>query len=96
MRHSLVRYTWHLLETQDLKIVKLLLIEDRRQTAALPRPHVLRGLRLPLASSAPRRTRHRAKSQLMTSQWKPVTTVISEYAHNASVAHLALTFDLDL
>jgi len=60
---------------------------DRRWRSVWPRYHAhMRWiLPLPLASAASRRTPRRASSQLMTSQWKPTTTAISQYLQDAAI-----------
>jgi len=45
---------------------------------ALPRQHALDSAAA-AGLGPPSRMRHRATSQLMTSQWKPTTTTINQY-----------------
>ena len=52
---------------------------------------------LPLASAAPHRTPHHASLQLITPQWKPTTTAISQYSQTLVLhTHFCSEFDPDL
>jgi len=82
----------------QILLEKLPSIEDRRQTDRVTSP-TRAGLRLPLASAAPRRTPRRASSQLKTSQWKPTVsahrTPLWRFVRH-TFFHWRLNFDRDI